>query len=128
MARMAQITPFVMVSDLDRGIAFYTDILGFRAGSIMPGLYGFLRRDSVAIRLLQTSPDTDLSDERQERLVYIDVDDVDALYADLAPKLSQLPQGRVRPPFNQDYGQREFHVSDEDCTLFLFGQEIDTAT
>ena len=40
-------------------------------------------------------------------------------------RLDPLPKGRVRAPFNQDYGQREFHVIDEDCTLIFFGEAID---
>ncbi|MGE4185814.1 MAG: hypothetical protein AB7E81_12590, partial [Hyphomicrobiaceae bacterium] len=55
---------------------------------------------------------------------YIDVDDVDALYAELAPQLAALPAGRVRAPFDQPYGQRELHVIDEDCSLIFFGQRI----
>ena len=38
--------------------------------------------------------------------------------------LGALPKGRVRPPFTQDYGQREFHVADEDCTLVMFGETV----
>ena len=42
----------------------------------------------------------------------------------MRPALSKLPVGRVRATFNQDYGQREFHVSDEDCTLTFFGEAV----
>jgi hypothetical protein len=35
-----------------------------------------------------------------------------------------LPDGRVRAPFDQPYGQREFHVLDEDGTLVFFGEAI----
>ncbi|MEN0086849.1 MAG: hypothetical protein AAF737_00255 [Pseudomonadota bacterium] len=88
------------------------------------GLYAFLRRDSAAIRLLQASSDLDLSSPDRENSCYIDVDDVDALYAELKGSLDSLPKGRVRPPFDQDYGQREFHMHDEDCTLLFFGTAI----
>ena len=55
---------------------------------------------------------------------YIDVDDVDGLYESLKSGLADLPEGRVRPPFDQPYLQREFHVLDEDGTLVFFGQDI----
>jgi hypothetical protein len=47
-----------------------------------------------------------------------------AFYATLKPALDTLAQGRIRAPFNQDYGQREFHVTDEDCTLIFFGEAL----
>ncbi len=120
MAEMTQLTPFIMCSDLQAEIAFFRDRLGFSVGfeGYDPG-YAFLRRDGAAVRLLET--DADLSDPKREQMVYIDVDDVDALWEEVAPNLSDLPEGRVRAPFNQFYNQREFHVIDEGACLLLFG-------
>ena len=120
MPRLTQITPFLLCNDLQAEIAFFTQRLGFVLGfeSRDPG-YAFLRRDGAAIRLLES--DADLSDERRQQMVYIDVDDVDALWNQGAPNLSDLPEGRVRAPFNQFYNQREFHVIDEGACLLLFG-------
>ncbi len=120
MSKMTQITPFLLCRDIEAQIVFFRDRLGFELGfqSSAPG-YAFMRRDGVAVRLLQT--DADLTDEKCEQMVYIDVDDVDALWADLAPTLADLPQDRVRAPFNQVYNQREFHVIDEGACLLMFG-------
>ena len=46
------------------------------------------------------------------------------VYETMQPELANLPEGRVRAPFDQAYGHREFHVADEDCTLILFGEAI----
>ncbi len=121
--RLHQITPFVPCTSLDRQVEFYRDILGFTVG-FQADNYAFLRRDDVAVRLVEVDADVDLSAPEREGSFYIDVQDIDALYADLEPKLKKLPPARVRAPFNQDYGQREFHVSDEDCTLIFFGEGI----
>ena len=121
--RLHQITPFVPCTSLDRQVEFYRDILGFTVG-FQADNYAFLRRDDVAVRLVEVDADVDLSAPEREGSFYIDVQDIDALYADLEPKLKELPRARVRAPFNQDYGQREFHVSDEDCTLIFFGEGI----
>ncbi|PTX55942.1 glyoxalase/bleomycin resistance protein/dioxygenase superfamily protein [Litoreibacter ponti] len=118
MAEMTQITPFIYCRDLEAQRHFFERILGFTCG-FQADNYAFLRRDRVAVRLLEV--DFDLSDERREQMVYIDVDDVDALWAELEPALSTLPEGRVRPPFNQPYNQREFHVKDEGACLLFFG-------
>jgi catechol 2,3-dioxygenase-like lactoylglutathione lyase family enzyme len=119
---MLQITPFVPCSSLDKQIAFYRDVLGFTVG-FRDGNYAFLRRDGAALRLLEV--ECDLSSPDREQSFYIDVDDVDALYAELAPRLATLAAERVRAPFDQPYGQRELHVMDEDCCLVFFGQHID---
>lgn len=121
--RLKQITPFVPCSDLDKQIAFYRDVLGFSLGYQAEN-YAFLHRDNAAIRLLEVSKSVDLSSPDRETSFYIDVEGLDGLYAQLAPKLAKLPPSRVRAPFDQPYGQREFHVIDEDCTLIFFGEPI----
>ncbi|MEM7176491.1 MAG: VOC family protein [Pseudomonadota bacterium] len=121
--RLKQITPFVLCSSLEKQIAFYTETLGFTLGFHADN-YAFLRRDAAAIRLLGELGGVDLSVPERQNSFYIDVEGLDALYAELEPRLSQLAPGRVRPPFDQDYGQREFHVADEDCTLVFFGEPV----
>ncbi|RLJ41789.1 glyoxalase/bleomycin resistance protein/dioxygenase superfamily protein [Litoreibacter meonggei] len=125
MAKLKQITPFLMCSDIRAEIAFFENYLGFTTGFLSEGDFGyaFMHRDNAAVRLLTT--DADLTDEKRQQMVYIDVDDVDALWAELGPNLSELPKGRVRAPFNQPYNQREFHVIDEGPNLLMFGQGID---
>ncbi len=123
--RLTQITPFVPCTSLDRQIAFYRDVLGFTVG-YQADNYAFLRRDAVAVRLLEVDRDVDLSHPEREGSFYVDVEGLDALYADMKPALDRLAEGRVRPPFDQAYGQREFHVADEDCTLVFFGEPVRT--
>ena len=121
--RLHQITPFVPCTSLDRQIAFYRDILGFKIG-FQADNYAFLKRDEVAVRLVEVDGSVDLSHPEREGSFYIDVQDIDLLYAALEPNLRTLPPARVRAPFDQDYGQREFHVADEDCTLIFFGEAV----
>lgn len=123
--RLTQITPFVPCTRLATQIGFYRETLGFTLGFEADN-YAFLRRDGVAVRLVEVCADIDLKDPAREGSFYIDVQGIDALYADLKPMLDRLPAGRVRAPFNQDYGQREFHVADEDCTLVFFGEGINS--
>jgi hypothetical protein len=55
---------------------------------------------------------------------YLDVRDVDAIYAELKPKLDRLPAGDVHGPADKPYGQRELLVLAPDGNLVAFGQEI----
>ncbi|MGR3503902.1 bleomycin resistance protein [Pseudaestuariivita sp.] len=121
--RLTQITPFVPCTRLATQIAFYRDCLGFTVGFEADN-YAFLRRDDVAVRLVQVDATVDLTHPERQGSFYIDVTDIDGVYAAMKPALDALPEGRVRAPFDQDYNQREFHVIDEDCTLIFFGEAI----
>lgn len=120
---MTQITPFVPCTSLVRQIGFYCDFLGFEVG-FQADNYAFLRRDAVAVRLVGVFASVDLGHPERQGSFYIDVAGIDDLYQALAPRLDTLAPGRVRAPFDQDYGQREFHVKDEDCTLIFFGEAL----
>lgn len=123
MPELLRVTPFLLVADMDRALRFYVDVLGFEA-RVRSADYAFVIRDAAALRLIPPGPGVDLSDPARQIHCYIDVRDVDALHAECAPRLAGLPKGRVRPPFDTAYGQREFHVIDEDVTLLSFGQPI----
>ncbi len=123
MARVLQLTPFVLCSSLQNQIDFYCERLGFSCGFRQDN-YAFLSRGPVAIRLLECPPRDDGKLLGEEQSFYIDVEGIDALYHSLKPGLNDLPDGRVRPPFDQPYQQREFHVIDEDGTLIFFGEDI----
>ncbi len=81
---LKQITPFVPCTTLADQIAFYRDVLGFTVG-FQEDNYAFLRRDAVAIRLVEVSADVDLHHPERQGSFYIDVEDVDALYARTCP-------------------------------------------
>ena len=123
--RLTQVTPFIPCTSLETQLAFYRDVLGFELGYLAEGIYAFMRRDDIAVRLVQVSAHVDLRHPERENSFYIDVDDIDAVWAEMQPRLDGLPEDRVLMPFNQDYGQREFHVADEDCTLIFFGEALD---
>jgi len=119
--KLTQLTPFIPCTKLADQIGFYRDRLGFELGFAAEN-YAFLKRDAVAIRLVEVSAHVDLTHPEREGSFYIDVQGIDAVWTEMAPRLADLPESRVRVPFNQDYGQREFHVADEDCTLVFFGE------
>jgi len=54
------------------------------------------------------------------------VRDVDALYAELKPKLDTLPKSDVHGPANKEYGQRELLILAPDGNILAFGQPIRT--
>ena len=120
MARITQITPFVMTHNLEEALAFYSGLLGFICTFRMDN-YAFVHhRPGGALRLIEVEPDCVIG----EQIIYLDCDDVDAVYADLKINLDTLSEGRVRAPFDQPYAMREFHVRDPDNCLLLYGADI----
>ena len=124
--KLTQITPIVPWTSLERQIEFYRDVLGFVVG-FQTENYAYLKRDDAALRLVEVSLSVDLTNPERQGSFYIDVVEINALYASLKPALDELPVRRVRAPFNQDYDQREFHVADEDCTVVFFGEALTTS-
>ena len=120
MARMTQITPFVMTRDLVASLEFYTSILGLTCG-FQQDNYAFVHhRHGGALRLMEVDPDCEIG----EQMIYPDCEDVDAVRTAQKPRLDTLPVGRVRAPFDQPCRMREFHVKDPDNCLLLYGTDI----
>ena len=123
MGALRDITPLVPVSDMAEAVTFFCQTLGFGPGLISDG-HAYLRRDDVAVRLVPAPPGADMDDPRRQQACYIDVEGLDTLYAALKPALDRLPAGRVRAPFDTDYGQREFHVI-HGALLIFFGEALE---
>ena len=126
-AEMEAITPIVPVTDEATSLAFYCDVLGFEARVHAPDThYALAVRDNASVILLGGADEDALAATRTNISAYVWVKDLDGLWSELSPSLNTLPEGRVRPPFTQDYGMREFHVKDPDGFLILFGEDAET--
>ena len=121
-----QITPFMHVDDLERALAFFADIIGFKV-FIHAADYAYLEREGVGLRILKNKGSDGAPPGNRRFAYYIDVRDVDALYAELKPKLDTLPKGDVHGPADKSYGQRELLVLAPDGNLLAFGQAIKPA-
>ncbi len=126
MENFIQVTPFMHVDDLDRALTFFTDILGFETLFRMSD-YAYVHRETAGFRILQQKGADGAPPGNRRFAYYIDVRDVDLLYAELKPKLDTLPKGDVYGPVNQPYGQRELLVLAPDGNLLAFGQAIRAA-
>ena len=122
MTHFEQVTPFLHVPDLQKALDFFTDILGFTVPFRQPG-YAYIHRETVGFRLLE-GPAGEIGPGRRRFAYYIDVNDVDALYAELKPKLDTLPPGDVHGPVDKPYGQRELLVLAPDGELIVFGMAV----
>ena len=111
------------VPDLAAAIAFFEDVFGFQTLFRMED-YAYLHRETVGIRMLQDDGEDGAPPGNRRFAYYVDVHDVDALHAELKPKLDTLPTGDVHGPADKPYGQRELLVLAPDGNLIAFGQAI----
>jgi len=123
MSNFIQVTPFMHVDDIDQAVTFFTDVLGF-AELFRLSNYAYVEREAAGFRILQNQGSDGAPPGNRRFAYYIDVRDVDALHAELKPKLDALPRGDVRGPIDQSYGQRELLVLAPDGNLLAFGQAI----
>jgi catechol 2,3-dioxygenase-like lactoylglutathione lyase family enzyme len=124
MSNFLQVTPFMCVDVLEPAVKFFTDILGFTV-AFRSEIYAYVERETAAFRLLQQPGPDGAGPGNRRYAYYIDVRDVDKLYAELKPKLDTLPKGDVYGPMNQPYGQRELLVLAPDGNILAFGQGIE---
>lgn len=123
MSNFIQATPFMHVGDLERAMRFFTDILGFEIRFRVAD-YAYLHRETAGFRIMAQKGADGAPTGNRRFAYYIDVRDVDALYAELKPKLDTLPKGDVHDPADKEYGQRELLVLAPDGNLLAFGQAI----
>ena len=114
-------TPLILSADLVASVAFFETVLGFVA-QIKTEAYAILRRDGAVIRLYAESGGSVADAASQPMGFYVDIDDVDGLFAALAPALEATGTDH-RPPFDQPYGQREFHVYHHQVQI-IFGAPL----
>lgn len=124
MSNFIRITPFIHVPDINAAVAFFVDILGFERYPLPHIDYAYVYRETVGIRLLENRGDDGAPPGNRRFAYYIDVNDVDALYTELKPRLDTLPDDDVHGPADKPYGQRELLVLAPDGNLIAFGQSI----
>jgi len=117
----AKISPWAFVlavPDLNRSTDYYRDILGFRISWEESTDWRLAERDGVRLMLGHCPGDTPANKIGSHNWFgYIDVDDVDALHAELMARgaMSSAPK-------DTNYNMREIVVTTTDGHRLVFGQ------
>lgn len=115
MYKALHISPMVPSYNIRETAAFFTGILAFDTLMDADG-YGIVYKDNLTIHILNAG--TDIG----EMEFYLEVDDINTLWDNVKDKLAQI---KVKPPFDREYGMREFHVIiPHTKTLLFVGQAI----
>lgn len=116
-------TPIFLVGNVEAVMPWY-QALGFEAIYYPPG-FCILRRDAIQIFLQHqpgySRPDEPLRRERAAWDLYIETDNVQALFEDL----SKMPDVKIlRRPCKQEYGQIDFEIVDPNGYVLVFAQPV----
>jgi uncharacterized glyoxalase superfamily protein PhnB len=113
------------VPDLMRSVAYFEDVLGFARDWNDGQSWQALTRGGVRLMLghcPDALPPSDLGDHSY--FAYVEVDDVDALFTEIAPRGAIL----TSEPTDKPWGRREMGVATPDGHRLMFGQSIPAAT
>jgi len=117
-ARFQAVTPILQVDNLQRGIKFYTDVLGFKLAWTWgaPPDRASLCRDAVEITLEEKA----LGEAPRLTHIYLQVDQVDDYFKSIS-----LAGARVKVPLaDRVYGMRDCRILDADANELSIGQSI----
>ncbi|MDJ0615032.1 MAG: VOC family protein [Rhizobiaceae bacterium] len=122
--------PAIPVSDLNAGISFYEEIIGFKCVFSDPGGYAVLHLDQVELHLWLANDESWIGDQRETPVISgaetfiagthscrIMVNDIQALFAryEKAGKIHPLD-----PPEKKPWGATEFVIRDPYNNLVIF--------
>jgi hypothetical protein len=99
MSNILQATPFLHVPNLAQALDLFTRVLRFEI-KFRIGNYAYLEGGQAAVRILEEPGRAAPVPGAARITAYIDVRDVDALYAELPPELITLPAGPVHAPID----------------------------
>jgi uncharacterized glyoxalase superfamily protein PhnB len=124
-ARFTGLAPVLLAPDVAEALAYYRDVLGFDVTpyELAPEDYGYAMRDGLTIHLAHADmcrPNSDLVGDLFD--VYMWVDDVEAVHADLQERGANILHG----PTERPWGMREIRVRELNGYVLGIGQPLDT--
>jgi catechol 2,3-dioxygenase-like lactoylglutathione lyase family enzyme len=114
-----QVTGFasvVPVTDLQRSLRWYVDVLGFSKSFEYGGFYAGIEKGAAKLHLNAKG-----EMPRGSASVYLFTDEVDRYYAEVTSRGAKAKE----PPQSYDYGLRDFAVRDPDGNQIGFGCPVD---
>jgi catechol 2,3-dioxygenase-like lactoylglutathione lyase family enzyme len=119
--RIKKMSPQLLVTDITRSIAFYTEILGFDLDFRYEDFYAGIIKDGHSIHLKSGTPSTEERKNKRKNedldLVF-SVDGIEALFI----QLLNNPVEIIQPLRNMPYG-KEFYLVDPDGYIISFLEE-----
>jgi catechol 2,3-dioxygenase-like lactoylglutathione lyase family enzyme len=116
--RVKTVSPMLAVADMEKTIAFYEEVLGFKP-VMRSAAYGIVERDGQTIHFQQAESAEVLSAVRGHAEIYIEVRGIHSLWERVQAFKNRF---RTRDLFEQGYGMTEFHIEDPNGCLIFVGE------
>ncbi|HZW80101.1 MAG TPA: VOC family protein [Candidatus Deferrimicrobiaceae bacterium] len=113
-----KISPMLAVASMDETLAFYRDVLGFRAITQSPG-YSIVERDGLTIHFMKAASEEVMRCVRGHTEIYIEVSGIASLWEHVKNFKDRYS---VRDLFEREYGMTEFHINDPNGCLVFVGE------
>jgi lactoylglutathione lyase len=127
--KLIDVTPNLLVRDLDKSTAFYRDVLGFSVVATVPEhspfVFVWMQRDGVNVFLNDAaSAGQEYPTLRGKAIggsltIYITLSGVDEYFKIVSPRAAIEAPLETKP-----YGMREFAVVDPDGYVLTFAEEV----
>ncbi len=115
MYKALYLSPMVPSYNIRETLNFFIGLFSFKV-VMDEDNYAIVFKDNHLIHILNAGENIG------EMEFYLEVDEIDSLYDTIKDKLTGL---KVKPPFDRDYGMREFHIIiPHTKTLMFVGQEL----
>jgi predicted enzyme related to lactoylglutathione lyase len=118
-----RISPMLAVANMEETIAFYEQVLGFRANLKGPD-YSIVERDGQTIHFMKAASEEVLKCVRGHTEIYIEVSGIQHLWEQVKTFKDRY---RIRDLFDREYGMTEFHISDPNECLVFVGEPTEKA-
>ena len=131
--KFSDVTPNLVVSNVERSMAFYRDVLGFSVSATVPEgqgpyVFAWMQRDGVSVFLNNRESVEEHSTLASRPIggtatlfIVVEADavesGVDALFASISPRAKVMMELK-----DQFYGMREFGIEDPDGYVIFFAQ------
>jgi len=117
-ATVKQITPILLVKNLERAIQFYVEQLGFTLDFMYEDFYAGMEKDGHPVHLKMvdgTAGEDFIRRNNEDVCLLFSVDDIAELFREISAK----PINIVQPLREMPYGM-EFYIADPDGNLIAF--------
>jgi hypothetical protein len=115
MYKALYLSPMLPSYNIRETLNFFVELFSFKVARD-EGNYVIIYKDNHLIHILNAGADIG------EMEFYLEVDDIDSLWEAMKDKVAHT---KVKPPFDREYGMREFHIIiPQTKTLMFVGQVI----
>jgi predicted enzyme related to lactoylglutathione lyase len=113
-----KISPMLAVASMEETLAFYHDVLGFKATMSSPE-YAIVERNGQTVHFMKAASEEVMRCVRGHTEIYIEVTDIASLWEHAKTFKDRY---KIRDLFDRDYGMTEFHIEDPNGCLVFVGE------